>query len=259
MCLIALAWRCHPRYDAVLVTNRDEFHPRPSAPAQAWGEAPRIVGGRDLEKGGSWLLASEAGRFVAVTNVRVGHAPETAPRSRGELVDGFARTPLPLANYLDALAPIAPEYGRFNLLLCADGVMSYASNFPAFRHRPLAPGLHAVSNGDLDAPWPKTGRVRTALAQWLESPASRDDEPDLSMLWNALADPHKAADDALPDTGVGIELERHLSSPFIVGDTYGTRASSVLLVRAGQARLVERRFGPQGVPIGGSDLRLPWP
>jgi uncharacterized protein with NRDE domain len=259
MCLIALAWRCHPRYDAVLVTNRDEFHPRPTAPAQVWGESPRIVGGRDLEKGGSWLLASDAARFVAVTNVRVGQLPETAPRSRGELVDHFARSSLSVADTLDALAPSAAEYGRFNVLLCAGGELIYASNHPTFRQQPLAPGLHAVSNGDLDAPWPKTGRLRTALAHWLESPTSRDEEPDLSMLWNALADPQQAADSTLPDTGVGIELERHLSSPFIVGDTYGTRASSVLLVRTGQARLLERRFGPRGVPTGSSDLRFPWP
>jgi uncharacterized protein with NRDE domain len=259
MCLIALAWRCHPFYDAVLATNRDEFHPRPAAPAQVWGAGSGLVGGRDLEKGGSWLLASDAGRFVAVTNVRVGRAPESAPRSRGALVDGFARSDLPVADYLRQLAPQAAEYGRFNVLLGADGELMFASNHPQFRQQRLAPGVHALSNGDLDAPWPKTERLRAALTQWLGSPASLGDAPDFSPLWNALADPRKAGDADLPDTGVGIDLERHLSSPFIVGDTYGTRASSLLLVRGGQARLLERRFGPNGVPSGGSDLRFAWP
>lgn len=259
MCLIALAWRCHPRYDAVLVTNRDEFHPRPTAPAQAWGEPPRLLGGRDLEKGGSWLLGSEAARFVAVTNVRVGQAPDAASRSRGELVDGFARSSLSASDYLDRLAPDADDYGRFNLLLSAGGELFYASNHLRFRQQALAPGLHALSNGDLDAPWSKTERVRAALGHWLESPASRDEAPDLSLLWTALADSRRADDSDLPDTGIGIELERHLSSPFIVGENYGTRASSVLLVRAGHGRLLERRFGPNGVPTGSSDLRFPWP
>jgi uncharacterized protein with NRDE domain len=259
VCLIALAWRCHPRYDAVLVTNRDEFHPRPAAPAQVWGDGSGLVGGRDLEKGGSWLLASHTGRFVAVTNVRVGGAPESAPRSRGALVDEFARSDLPIADYLRQLAPDAASYGRFNLLLGAGGELVFASNTPRFRQQRLAPGVHALSNGDLDAPWPKTERVRAALSQWLDSAASRDEAPDVSPLWNALADPRQADDADLPDTGVGIELERQLSSPFIVGATYGTRASSLLLVRGGEARLLERRFGPHGVPTGGSDLRFAWP
>lgn len=259
MCLIALAWRCHPRFDAVLVTNRDEFHARPTLPAQAWDEAPPVVGGRDLEKGGSWLLAAPASRFVAVTNVRVGGVPESASRSRGALVDGFARSPLPVAGFLAGLAPDAADFGRFNLLLCAGGELHYASNHPHYRTQALAPGVHAVSNGDLDAPWPKTQRLRTALAQWLASDVSRSDEPDFSLLWTALADPQQANDAELPDTGVGIELERHLSSPFIVGDHYGTRASSLLLVGGGEGRLLERRFGPRGVPTGGSDLRFPWP
>jgi len=259
MCLIALAWRCHPRFDAVLVTNRDEFHARPALPAQAWDELPPVVGGRDMEKGGSWLLAAPSARFVAVTNVRVGGAPEGARHSRGALVDGFARSPLPVADFLAALAPDAPDYGRFNLLLCAGGELHFASNHPTFRTQALAPGLHAVSNGDLDAPWPKTQRVRSALAAWLDSATSRDAEPDFSLLWNALADPHKAADADLPDTGVGVDLERHLSSPFIVGDTYGTRDSSLLLVGGCEGRLLERRFGPHGVPLGGSDVRFPWP
>lgn len=258
MCLISLAWRCHPKYDAVLVTNRDEFHARPTAPAQAWAEPPRRVGGRDLEKGGSWLLAAETARFVAVTNVRLGQAPETARLSRGELVDNFARSSLSAPEYLERLATTAADYGRFNLLLCAGGELFYASNYPRFRHLRLAPGLHALSNADLDAPWPKTQRVQQALARWLESPASLGEEPELSPLWVALADTRKAKDADLPDTGVGTELERHLSSPFIVGEAYGTRASSVLLVRAGEARLLERRFGPQGAPEGTSDLRFQW-
>ena len=70
MCLIGFAWRKHPRYRLVLAANRDEFHGRPGAPAQAWRELPGVHGGRDLTKGGSWLLATESDRFAAVTNVR---------------------------------------------------------------------------------------------------------------------------------------------------------------------------------------------
>lgn len=259
MCLIALAWRCHPRFDAVLVTNRDEFHGRATAPAQRHAGVPPIFGGQDLEKGGSWLLASAEGRFAAVTNVRVGGAPEAAPRSRGALVDDFVRSSLPVSDYLDALAPIASEFGRFNVLLCAEGELHYAGNHPVFRRQALAPGLHVVSNGDLDAPWPKTQRLRAALAPWLADADSLAAEPQFTALWTALADRDRAADAELPDTGVGLTLERLLSSPFIVGEAYGTRASSLLLVSRGQARLLERRFGAHGAALGDSDLRFAWP
>ena len=46
MCLIAFAWRKHPRYRLVLAANRDEFHSRPTAPAQAWADLPGVHGGR---------------------------------------------------------------------------------------------------------------------------------------------------------------------------------------------------------------------
>ena len=55
-----------------------------------------------------------------------------------------------------------------------------------------------------------------------------------------------AADDELPDTGVGLELERVLSAAFIRTQHYGTRSSTVLLVeRTGNLTFVERSFNPR--------------
>ena len=45
----------------------------------------------------------------------------------------------------------------------------------------------------------------------------------------------------LPDTGVGIALERVLAAPLITGITYGTRASTVLKVGADGAAWLEER------------------
>jgi uncharacterized protein with NRDE domain len=256
MCLIAVAWKCHPRYRLVLIANRDEFHARPSLPAQAHADAPDVYGGRDLDRGGSWLLASASGRVAAVTNVRAGLAMEAAPRSRGALADGFVKSTASIPEFLESLAVNAHEYGRFNILLGNEDELYYASNHPHFRQRPMAAGVHALSNGDLDAPWPKTERARSALSNWLASSASTSRRPDLSPLYAALADKATAADALLPDTGVGIELERFLSSPFIVGNDYGTRACTVLLIDDVDACLAERRFGPSGVAAGEDVLRF---
>lgn len=257
MCLIAFAWKAHPRYRLALIANRDEAHARPALPAQAHAEAPDVFGGRDQEKGGSWLLVSRAGRFAAVTNVREGLDPVMARRSRGELVDGFVKSSMTVAEYLDLLSRWAWDYGRFNLLLSDGDDLFFASNHPGFRQQAITPGLHSVSNGDFNAPWPKAMRATEALATWLNNIPHATTQPDVSDLFEALRDTRRGADALLPDTGVGLELERLLSSPFIVGTDYGTRASTVLLFGHTDIHLHERSHGADGDAAGSVMLTIP--
>ena len=101
--------------------------------------------------------------------------------------------------------------------------------------------------------------VRCPLRSWLDSPASlREIGADaLEPLFVALADTQPAPDAALPDTDVGLEMERWLSPPFVRGERYGTRCSTIVLVEAGAIVFAERRFGPDGVPQGDSFAVLP--
>jgi len=252
MCLIALSWKQHSRYRLALIANRDEAHDRPAAPAGVDPADPSIYGGRDLLAGGSWLLASTHGRLAAVTNVRAGAAEGPMPRSRGALVRDFAAG----AGNVDVLGDLAPEaagFGRFNLLAFDGARLAFASNYPQFRTYDVTPGLHAMSNGDFDAPWPKSGHATRALERWLASPAGLDGEMDddaLAPLFDALADTTPAPDDTLPDTGVGLPLERLLSPPFVRGERYGTRCSSIVLVEDTQLTFVEQSFGPNGLRLG---------
>lgn len=253
MCLIAIAWRAHPRYELALIANRDEFHGRPAAPAGFDPEAPDVYGGRDLQAGGSWLQVSIRGRLAAVTNVRTGsNAP--APRSRGALVRDFVRGRAAAGAFVDALAPTAGEYGPFNLLAWDGEALVFGSNHPHAAKHAVAPGLHAMSNGAFDAPWPKSAQATAALADWLASPASRSvaaGEP-FEPLFRALAGCAPAPDEALPETGVGVELERVLSSVFVRGATYGTRCSSIVLVGRSSLTFVERRYSADASVSGES-------
>ena len=252
MCLIALSWKQHPRYRLALIANRDEAHDRPAVPAGVDPDDPAIYGGRDLLAGGSWLMASTRGRLAAVTNVRAGAAEGPMPRSRGALVRGFAADDRSVDS-LASLAPQAAGFGRFNLLAFDGARLAFASNYPQFRTYDVTPGLHAMSNGDFDAPWPKSGHATRALERWLASPAARDGQTDdeaLAPLFDALADTTPAPDDALPDTGVGLPLERLLSPPFVRGERYGTRCSSVVLIEDTQATFLEQSFGPNGLRLG---------
>ena len=263
MCLVAAAWRAHPRWRLALVANRDELHARPAADAGADPQAPDVYGGRDLVSGGGWLQVSARGRLAAVTNVRAGPAgaAEAAPRSRGWLVRDFVRGGAPAAEFSAVLARAAGEYGRFNLLSCDGDALFAAGNHPAFTAQPVAPGLHAMSNGAFDAPWPKSVRATRALESWLDSPAAGVSGAGLvdviEPLFAALRDTTRAPDPDLPDTGVGLDLERALSPPFVLDARYGTRCSSVVLMDADSIVFAERRFDAHGTELGTSLATLP--
>ena len=262
MCLVAVAWRAHPRWRLAVIANRDEFHGRPAAPAGHDPERADVFGGRDLgardaSSGGSWLLVSTQGRFAAVTNVRAGMQADAAPRSRGALVRGFATGSGTAGAYAAGIGPAAPQFGRFNLL-CWDGDgLEFATNHPRFEQRPVAPGVHAMSNGAFDAPWPKSGHATRALEAWLAATEGEATEAALAPLFDALADTTPAPDARLPDTGVGLDLERVLSPPFVRGARYGTRCSTVVLVDEARITFAERRFGPDAVAQGTTFAQLP--
>lgn len=240
MCLIGIAWRHDPRAELVVAANRDEFHARPSAPAAAWADAPDVFGGRDLRSGGSWLAVSTRRRFAAVTNVRRMIPPNPGAPTRGALVADFVRGADSASAFADRLRPVAGAYAGFNLLLYDGAELLYVDNHPEFERAGVAPGVHVVSNDQLDTPWPKSLRLRSAMER------SADD----ATLLAALADPVPARDDELPDTGVGLELERMLSPPFIVTPEYGTRCSTLVRVAAGRIQFLERRFDPSGALAG---------
>lgn len=249
MCLLVFAWRPDASHRLVLAGNRDEFHDRPATAADWWDNG--IIGGKDLRAGGTWLAADRSGRFAVVTNFREPLEEGRGPRSRGALVTGFLEGDAsPEAFARDAKAR-GRDYAGFNLLLGDPEALVYVSNRGRGPER-LAPGVHGLSNHLLDTPWPKLERTRARFGSLLADGAPT--EPLLDM----LADREPAADSELPDTGIGPEWERLLSSPFIVSPRYGTRCSTVLkLLEDAQMEFTERRFAADGSRSGESAFRFP--
>lgn len=246
MCLIGVAFRQGPEPELVLAANRDEFHERPSAPAGPWLDAPDVFGGRDLKSGGSWLAVSLRGRLAAVTNVRRMVPPNPNAPTRGALVADFVRGSKSAAQYARDLRPVAEEYAGFNLLLYDGGELLYVDNHPHFEVAPVTPGVHVVSNDQLDTPWPKSLRLHAQMQH-----STRRE-----LLFEALVDRQPAADSELPDTGVGLQLERMLSPPFIVSAGYGTRCSTFVRMVPGTIDFEERRFDAHGHQVGATRERL---
>lgn len=248
MCLVVLSHRIYPDYPVVLVGHRDEFHSRPTAAMGWWQDRPDVLAGRDLKAGGTWLGVARSGRWAVVTNFRQpGDPPRDAP-SRGELVTDFLDSALPVRQAAPRLAARAAAYAGFTLLV-SDGVdVACITNRPDTHTQVLGSGTYGLSNARLDDPWPKVVQSRQRVAALLAK-----GPPDPAGLFGALTDRAQADEADLPDTGLGLAVERSLSPAFIVGNDYGTRSATVLTVdREGTMRIMERRFAAGGVVTGRS-------
>jgi uncharacterized protein with NRDE domain len=253
VCLLLLGVAAHPDYALVVAANRDEVYDRDAETAGFWSDAPQVLGGRDRLAGGTWLAVTTSGRFAAVTNVRDLTAPmPDNPPSRGFLTTEFVLGDDTPRRYTEAVSERGAAYAGFNLVVGTPAELWHCENNRAQAGPTrLAAGVHAISNASLDTPWPKARRGSSALTALLAQPCL--DPEDLLAL---LADRSIAPDDALPDTGVGRETERRLSSVFVAPmpwdeRVYGTRCSTALLIaRDGRGLLVERSFAADGRPSG---------
>ena len=225
MCVIFFAFETRADYPLVLAANRDEFYNRPAAAAGYWDDHPDIYAGRDLVGGGTWLGVTRSGRFAAVTNYRdTNAAPGTV--SRGNLTADFLKGSGPAEEYLGDIQRRAGDFSGFNLIIGEIGgarrEMFHYSNRGG-EITPLEPGIYGLSNHLLNTPWPK---VRTGLARFSTLLNARD--IDRENIFGLLSDQALAADADLPDTGLGLEIERALSAIFIKTPVYGTRCSTLL-------------------------------
>ena len=246
MCIILLAHKAHPDYPLILAANRDEAYDRPAAPAAFWSDHPQVCGGRDLEKGGTWLGLTRAGRVAAVTNFRDGLPKNPAARSRGELVGAFLTGTSDAGAYLERVKAQGDQYNDFILIAGDLDALYWLSNRGPGVER-IPPGVHGLSNHLLNTPWPKITRSKRGVEGLLDAA-----EPALvAGLFDLLADRSEAPDHELPDTGVGLSRERQLSAVFINGERYGTRASTVVLVdKQGGVLFMERSFGTGASALG---------
>ena len=224
MCLIVIASGASVKFPRVIAANRDEFYARPTRPAHAWEDDPRVIGGRDLRAGGSWLAVRQPGRFAAITNVRGAGREEGGP-SRGLLVADFVRgdaTPMEYARSIRG-----DDYAGFHLIL-GDRDVVHCSNAGAAPQR--IKGVFAISNAPPGTHWPKVDVARDFLT--------------------AALDRHQTADALAKDllrflsTSRGTAIDGEV---FVTSEKYGTRSSTVIV---GDALFVEQNFGPGGVREG---------
>lgn len=245
MCLILFSFQPESPTPLVLGANRDEFFNRATQVADYWGDAPQVLAGRDLVAGGTWLGVTTTGRFAAVTNVREPLKVGAKLRSRGDLTREFLSGDESAESFLKQLQPHGNEYAGFNLLVgefgSARGHQLYYFSNRREGILPLKAGTYGLSNHLLDSAWPKVDDGKHCLDEVLSTAGRVVDHQDIRQV---LENPKKAADERLPDTGVGYQREKDLSSSFITLGEYGTRASTVLVIDDDTLSFSEQNYEP---------------
>jgi uncharacterized protein with NRDE domain len=240
MCTVLILRNVHPEWPLVLAANRDEFLARPAHGPKVLSESPRVVGGQDVERGGTWMGVTHEGVFVGLTNQRGARNLGVAPRSRGEVVLKAlqAGSVEAIERYLGTLP--APEFLPFNLLYGNADVLRVAYARPGHErllHEDVPDGVHVLPNDSLDnQALPKVQRAH-ALAAALAAPVRP--WPELAEgLKAALSDhalpPLDAATGPLAETGLPAAFLQQLQALCIHTEAYGTRSSAIVALAPGR-------------------------
>jgi len=169
MCTLILGLGILGPGSLLLGANRDESPRRPSSDPAVLVETPRVVGGRDLVSGGTWLAIREA-RFVAALMNRRPSAGDTRDpktlRSRGLLCLDAAAA----ASHLDAAVRLLRRDSYAPCTLVGLGVDGEAWAIQAGpeepRAHPIARGWHVITHQDLDDPHePRTRWILDDIAE----------------------------------------------------------------------------------------------
>lgn len=235
MCLVAFSWKNHPDFPLIISANRDEFFDRPSSPLHQWESG--IYAGQDLKSGGTWMGFHPDGRWSLVTNYRDLSKKSHPQISRGKLVLDYLEGNEAPDVYLDRLESQKASYDGFNLLVSDGDRLFYYSNF-GDTPQEILPGIHGLSNGLINAHWPKSELAKNQMRALKSSFINPED------LLQILKSTETYPLSILPKTGVPQEKEIQLSSQFIrIPPNYGTVSSSaVLRNKEGKTELLERSY-----------------
>jgi uncharacterized protein with NRDE domain len=241
MCILFISIKQHKEYPLIILANRDEFHERQTIVANFWKEHPSLFAGKDLQEGGTWLGVAKNARISALTNHRNISLHKEGRISRGHLVRDYLTSNKNPNEYLEYLTKSKDNYNPYNILI-GDLESLYVYNNVSNQIDKLENGFHGLSNAYLNSPWAKLNRGIAKLKSYILTGKMNTED-----LFSIMKDETKAPDNLLPDTGVGIEKERFLSSIFINSPVYGTRSTAILLFdNKNKIHFSERTYDPKG-------------
>ena len=249
-----------------MAANRDEFYDRPALPLSQWScQGMDVYSGQDLKAKGTWLCSNVHGHVAALTNVREPQPPPHVAAklsSRGALPLLLLTQPSPesLHSQLERTGGCSLVWGHVK----HPQQHFYTSNrFETPLQVPLPLGTHILTNGRInDDSWPKAALGRQLFTNILsDMPNMSQDELIETLFESLLWNKQSAPDEALPKTGVHIEIERLCAPIYVTGESYGTRESTVMLYDAETSSLliVERKRQGAQVPWLETRMNIPIP
>ena len=151
MCLLLLGFKKSAQLPVIVAANRDEFYDRPTEPPQLIADRPRVLAGRDVRAGGTWLGVNEYGLLVAVTNRHTDQPEQPGLPSRGALcLEALKCDGAEAAAVLAADHSSREPHNPFNLLAVDPDHAFVISNLDGPRPEALSPGWHVIANQALD-------------------------------------------------------------------------------------------------------------
>lgn len=227
MCILFIALKQHKDFPLILLANRDEYHERPTTKAGFWPEFPELLAGKDEKEGGTWLGLHTNGRVSALTNYRDMKAHREGRLSRGQLVKDYLLSDKEPESFLEYLQTSNDKYNPYNLFFGNLQSLRFQvySNMNRVCHE-LKEGFHGLSNAHLNSDWPKIAKGLALVKDYILS-----ENLEVEELFQLMQNTEKAPDHLLPDTGVGLENERFLSSIFIKSPVYGTRSTALVFLK----------------------------
>lgn len=235
MCLVAFSWKYHSDFPLIISANRDEFFDRPTQVIHQWKSG--IIAGKDLRGGGTWMGFHPNGKWALLTNYRDFKRPQRGETSRGKLVQDFLDNREDPVHYLERIVINKDRYEGFNLLVSDGEKLFYLSNYKNEIDE-IQPGIHGLSNGLINDPWPKVELAKKQLSQAI----SGEIEGDRLLAILKSQETHPLEN--LPNTGVPEPMEIGLSAQLIrLPPNYGTvSASAVIRDQNGKTEITERTF-----------------
>ncbi len=216
MCLLLVASRVVPGVPLLVGANRDEYLDRPSQAVTVLDEGPpRVLGGRDLRAGGTWLAVNEHGVCAGLTNQPLGDALDRSRRSRGALPVALARHDTATRAIEEFVETFDPADYNGCWLLVGDRSTLFFVDFTGTdaQATALAPGVYALENRSLGAPSPKVDLVLSSVGEPGDAAATN------ATFRAVLADHRIPPEDERPTAGSCVHL-----------DGYGTRSSCLVEV-----------------------------
>lgn len=236
MCLLITLFRVVPGVPLMVAANRDERLDRPAVAVTVLRERePRILGGRDLLAGGTWLAVSDQGVVAGLTNQPAAGGRDPAKRSRGELPLLCASQPT-AQQAMDALtASVDPASYNPCWMLVGDRDALFAVGVGAGSRAPeveqLGPGLHILENAPLRAVSPKAAFVRGLVEQRLAEQPGAGAAAVAEILRSVLRDHQPAVPEPRTDA-TGRVWPASLTAACVHAEGYGTRSSAIITVPA---------------------------